>query len=143
VKARDPWAGALYAESLDQQERALEAHFRALAAVLAARSRVPALVALFPSFGQPFARYRYSDFHRVAATAAREAGLDVVDLLECFRPYNFRDVRVDVVHPSPLGHRVAAHGIADALCGLGWPCPRPGWTCRDYRKGEFPVVRGY
>ena len=45
-----------------------------------------------------------------------------MDLLDCYSAYDFRDLRVDVVHPSPLGHRVAAHAVRDALCARGWLC---------------------
>ena len=74
------------------------------------------------------------------------SGLAAVDLLECYSAYPFRDVRVDVVHPSPMGHRVAAHAIRDALCAREIACPGPvtdGPTCRDYRKEDFPLVQGY
>jgi len=69
-----------------------------------------------------------------------------VDLHDCYTAYAFREVRVDVVHPSPAGHRVAAHAIRDALCEQGVVCPGPvieGPTCREYRPGDFPTVRGY
>jgi lysophospholipase L1-like esterase len=143
VKARDPWAGPLYAETPTQQEDALTARFRTVASLLESGGKVPGLVAVFPTFGGHFDRYRHADFHRIAARAAAQAGLGLVDLIDCFRGYDFRDVRVDVVHPSPLGHRVAAHALADALCARGWPCPPAGRRCREYRRDEFKTVRGY
>lgn len=143
VHARDPWAGPLYAETLKQQEDALGARFRTIASLLESSGNVPGLVAVFPTFGSRFEKYRHPDFHRIAATAAAAAGLDLVDLIDCFQGYDFRDARVDVVHPSPLGHRVAAHGIADALCRRGWPCPPAGRRCGEYRKDELKTVRGY
>jgi hypothetical protein len=68
-----------------------------------------------------------------------------VDILDCYSAYEFRDLRVDVVHPSPMGHRVAAHAIRDALCARGWLCAGvpAGPSCTAYRKSEFPTVRGY
>jgi hypothetical protein len=69
-----------------------------------------------------------------------------VDLLDCFAGYDFRDVRVDVVHPNPLGHRVAAHAIVEALCAEGLLCGArpPGLgRCTDYAKDAFRSVRGY
>jgi lysophospholipase L1-like esterase len=143
VKARDPWAGPLYAATPTQQEDALAARFRTIASLLESGGKIPGLVAVFPTFGGRFDRYRHTDFHRIAARAAAEAGLGVVDLIDCFRGYDFRDVRVDVVHPSPLGHRVAAHGLADALCARGWPCPPAGRRCGEYDKDAFRTVRGY
>ena len=143
VRARDPWAGPLYAETLAQQQDALTARFRDIASLLASGGKVPGLVAVFPTFGGRFETYRHADFHRLAARSASEAGLGLVDLLECYRAYDYHDVRVDVVHPSPLGHRIAAHALADALCARGWPCPRAGRGCGGYRKDEFASVRGY
>ena len=143
VNARDPWAGPLYAETREQQEEALAARFRTIASLLESGGRVPGVVAVFPTFGGRFERYRHAEFHGMAARAAGAAGLGNADLLDCFRGYEFRDVRVDVVHPSPLGHRVAAHAIADALCARGWPCPPSGRGCGDYRPDEFKTVRGY
>lgn len=141
TRARDPWSGPLYAETLAEQEAALTARFHEAQAALGG---TPALVAVFPAFNGPFDdRYRHADFHRLAARAAKASGLGLVDLLDCYRGYVFRDVRVDVVHPSPLGHRVAAHALADALCARGWPCPTLGRTCGEYRSEEFPQVRGY
>ena len=143
VKARDPWAGPLYAETLAQQQDGLAARFRTIASLLESAGKIPGVVAVFPTFGGRFERYRHADFHRIATRAASDAGLGIVDLIDCFRGYDFRDVRVDVVHPSPLGHRVAAHALADALCVRGWPCPPAGRRCREYRKDDFKQVRGY
>lgn len=140
VRARDPWAGPLYAATLEQQEAALRSRFGTMAVLL---EKIPGLVAIFPAFGGHFDRYRHADFHRIATRAAGEAGLGVVDLLDCYQGYDFRDVRVDVVHPSPLGHRIAAHALADALCARGWPCHAAGRRCTEYRKDEFATVRGY
>ena len=69
-----------------------------------------------------------------------------IDFLTSPSAYDFRDLRVDVVHPSPLGHRVAAHAIRDALCARGWVCsggPTGGPSCAGYRAADFPRVRGY
>jgi lysophospholipase L1-like esterase len=144
VRTRDPWVGPLYAETLAQQQDALTARFRDLASVLEIGGKKrPGLVAVFPTFGGRFENYRHADFHRLAAKGAADAGLDLVDLLDCFRGYDYHDVRVDVVHPSPLGHRVAAHALADALCHRGWPCHITGRKCGDYRKEEFTTVRGF
>ena len=143
VRTRNPMPGPLYAEAVSQQQAELEARFATLA-VLLRDAGVPGLVAVFPTFGERFDRYPHRDLHRAVLAAARRSSLAAVDLLECLSAYDFRVARVDVVHPSPLGHRVAAHAIHDALCASGLPCPSPpAGRCRDYRPGDFASVRGY
>jgi lysophospholipase L1-like esterase len=145
VRARNPMPGPLYAEEVSQQRAALRARFATLAALLRDAGGIPGTVAVFPTFGERFDRYPHGLLHTAAVEAAREAGLLAVDLLECFRGYPFRAARVDVVHPSPLGHRVAAHAIADTLCGAGVLCPAPplAQACTAYRVEDFAAVRGY
>jgi lysophospholipase L1-like esterase len=145
VRARNPMPGPLYAEEASQQRAALRARFATVSALLRDAGEVPGLVAVFPTLGERFDRYPHGALHAAALAAARESGLRAVDLLDCFRGYPFRAARVDVVHPSPLGHRVAAHGIADALCAGGVLCPaRPlPRPCSAYRAEDFAAVRGY
>ncbi len=143
VRARDQ--GRIYGQTPEEQLPALRAQFAAVRSLLEARG-IPGLVAVFPVFGRRFDRYAHRDLETTIVGAARESGLGAVDLLDCFSAYDFRDVRVDVIHPSPLGHRVAAHAIRDALCSKGLACadaPKMAGTCRDYRPDAFPRVRGY
>jgi lysophospholipase L1-like esterase len=144
VRARNPLDGPLYAEAVAQQRAALEGKLAVLHALLAARG-IPGVVVVFPVLGVRWERYPYRDLHRAVALAAEAAGLAAVDLLDCYSAYDFRALRVDVVHPGPLGHRVAAHAVRDALCGRGWLCRAPlaGPPCTAYRAADFPVVRGY
>lgn len=145
VRAKNPLAGPLYEQAVSQQQAALAGRFAVLEALLAARG-IRGLVAVFPVLGTRFERYPYRDLHRAVVEAAEGAGLAAVDLLDCYSAYDFRDLRVDVVHPSPLGHRVAAHAIRDVLCRQGWLCDGglpPGPPCTAYRTADFPTVRGY
>jgi lysophospholipase L1-like esterase len=145
VRTKNPLAGPLYAEAVGQQEKALEGKFAVLQALLRPRG-VPCLVVVFPMLGVRFERYPYRDLHAAVAQAAEADGLGVLDLLDCYSAYDFRALRVDVVHPSPLGHRVAAHAIRDALCARGWVCSGgvpSGPSCRSYRPGDFRRMRGY
>jgi lysophospholipase L1-like esterase len=147
AKTKNPHGGRLYNEAVDRQRARLLRAFSEIARLLAPR-RIPALVAVFPTFGNRFENYPHADLHRTVTSAAEEAGLLTVDLLSCYSAYTdlrFWDLRTDVVHPSPMGHRIAAHGIADALCQrrLGCQTERPDGDCRTYRKEEFPAVRGY
>jgi hypothetical protein len=144
VRTRNPMPGPLYAEAVSQQQAELEARLGVVAALLRDAGGVPGLVAVFPTFGDRFDRYAHRDLHRAVLAAAAKSSLAVVDLLDCFAAYDFRAARVDVVHPSPLGHRVAAHAIGAALCANGLPCPEPPrGRCTDYRPEEFPTVSGY
>jgi lysophospholipase L1-like esterase len=144
VKARNPLEGPLYAEAADQQKRALAGKLAGLGSLLAARG-IPGMVVVFPVLGGRFERYPHRELHGAVVEAARGAGLAAVDLLECYSAYGFRDLRVDVVHPSPLGHRVAAHAVRDALCARGWLCDGvpPGPPCTAHRPSDFPRIRGY
>jgi lysophospholipase L1-like esterase len=145
AQARNPLAGPLYEEAVVEQKRALLARFRALHELLATR-QVPGFVAVFPTFGNKFENYPYRELHGAVLETARESGLLAVDLLDCFAAYDFHDVRVDVVHPNPMGHRIAAHAIRDALCARGLLCedaPASRGSCTAYDADGFPRVRGY
>ncbi|HEY7515823.1 MAG TPA: SGNH/GDSL hydrolase family protein [Vicinamibacteria bacterium] len=145
AEARNPLAGPLYAEAVAEQRKALAAHFRTLRELLASRG-LPGLVAVFPTLGNRFPNYPYRELHAAVLDSARDEGLLALDLLDCFSAYDFHDLRVDVVHPSPLGHRVAAHAIRDALCGRGLLCDgasAQALSCTGYRVEDFPRVRGY
>jgi lysophospholipase L1-like esterase len=145
VRARNPVGGPLYGDALAQQEMALDGKLAVLRELLASRG-IPGLVVVFPVMGGRFERYPHAALHRAVVAAAERNGLGALDLVDCYSAYDFRDLRVDVVHPSPLGHRVAAHATRDALCARGWLCEGgvPGGpSCRDYRAADFPRVRGY
>ena len=100
---------------------------------------------VFPTLGRRLVNYPHGEMHQAVAEAAQASGLAVLDLRDCYAGYDFRELRVDVVHPSPLGHRVAAHAIRDELCARGWLCAGgipSGPGCRDYRAADFPRVAG-
>ena len=144
VGARNPLSGPLYAEAVSQQRGALRASLGQLRGLLAPRG-IPGVVVVFPVLGGRFERYPHRELHRAVVETAEESGFAAVDLLDCYSAYEFRDLRVDVVHPSPLGHRVAAHAIRDALCARGWLCPEvpTGPGCTAYRPSDFRRVRGF
>jgi lysophospholipase L1-like esterase len=146
ARARNPMGEELYAATPEVLDAHLDASFLTLAGAVRPRG-IPAAVAIFPILGNRFENYPYQDLHARIARAAERAGLLAVDLLPCFASYPFRDVRVDVVHPNPLGHRIAAHAAADGLFARFFPgearpkaLDRP---CSSYRAEEFPSVRGY
>jgi hypothetical protein len=145
ARMKNPTRGPLYEGALSRQRAKLEAGFREAAALLGPTG-ARGVVAVFPAFSHRFVNYPHRELHQAVLAAAREAGLSAVDLLDCFLPYDLWETRVDSVHPSPFGHRIAAHAVADALCAGPLPCPETpadGRRCTDYRKDEFPVVRGY
>jgi len=144
VRARNPLAGPLYEQAVSEQKQALLSGFGVLESLLRPRG-IAGVVAVFPTFGGRFSAYPHRELHRVVHEAAEERGLVPVDLLDCYQAYDFRDLRVDVVHPNPMGHRIAAHALRDALCARGLLCegPAPAGRCTDYRIADFPTVRGY
>ncbi|HKZ31185.1 MAG TPA: SGNH/GDSL hydrolase family protein [Vicinamibacteria bacterium] len=144
VRAKNPLEGPLYAEAVSEQGKALQGQLAVLRSLLASRG-IPGLVVVVPVLGERFERYPHRELHAAVVAAADSESLAALDLVECFAAYEFRDLRVDVVHPSPLGHRVAAHAVRDALCARGWLCAGvpAGASCRDYRPSDFATLRGY
>lgn len=145
VRTRNPLPERLYAESADQQRAGLAAQMGAVKGLLGPRG-IPGIVTIFPTLGGRFEGYPHRDLHRIVDEASRDAGLAAVEVLPCYSAYDFHDLRVDVLHPSPLGHRVAAHAVRDALCARGLLCDggtAAGPACSSYRKADFAVVRGY
>ena len=144
--ARNPLGGELYDASPEILDAHLDASFTSLSGIARAKG-IDAAIVIFPVLGNRFENYPYKDLHaRIAAAAARHQ-LSVVDLLPCFRTYEYRSVRVDVVHPNPLGHRIAAHGAAEFVQRRLFPNDPPpaplARGCASYRAEEFPKVRGY
>jgi lysophospholipase L1-like esterase len=145
VGARNPLYAPPREGLLERQKGALGARFAEMQAILAPRG-IEGVVVVFPSLIGAWDSYPHTRLHRAVVEAAEGAGLVAVDLFRCFAGYHYRSVRVDVVHPNPMGHRVAAHAVRDALCERRILCPGPageGPTCRDYREEDFPAVRGY
>ncbi len=82
-----------------------------------ARQRgVPVTVAIFPMF-HDLEHYRFEEQHRRAAAVFREAGADVIDLLEVFRGRPTAELHVAPgdAHPNARAHRIAAEAIAGHL----------------------------
>ncbi len=151
LKARRTWArmknpirGQLYNESLERQRERLVRSFGEITTLLDPGD-IPALVAVFPTFGHRFKKYPHGRLHRMVVSAAEESGLSAVDLRPCFGGYKYWDVRVDVLHPSPLGHMVGAHAIAQALYTSGILHDEGSLSgrCTTYDVDDYPVVRGY
>jgi lysophospholipase L1-like esterase len=129
-----------------EQRKELSSRFSTIAEILRG-AFVPGLVAVFPLFNSRFDDYPYRDVHRSVIETAREVGIPAVDLLECFEAYDYRQVRADEIHPNPMGHRVAAHAILEAVCAGGTFCEgrtrAPARGCTSYRPEEFRQVRGF
>jgi lysophospholipase L1-like esterase len=144
--ARNPLGGDLYEVTPEALDAHLDASFGALSAIVGPRG-IKAAVAIFPILGNRFENYPHKALHAQVAAAAARAGLLAIDLLPCFAPYPFRDVRVDVVHPNPMGHRIAAHAAADRLLAAWFPDEKKpaelARSCASYRADEFASVRGY
>lgn len=136
----------LAAKRADQSSK-LESVFGSFARLWRQNGEIPSLVVLFPGLDYDYAAYPHAVFHELVADAAAHAGLPFLDLLACYSKYPVRDLAVDPVHPNPLGHRVAAHAMLDAidaeasLLGSDFDLTRIG-NCFDYRVEDFPAVRG-
>jgi lysophospholipase L1-like esterase len=129
----------------DAARRELDASFARLSAILAGAG-VPGLVAVFPTLDHPFDAYPHQWLHTLVIESAQRHGLGAVDLLGCLSSYAPEQVRVDPIHPNPLGHRVAAHAARDAVLEGGFLAlapPEDSGDCRSYRSSDFPSVRGY
>jgi lysophospholipase L1-like esterase len=130
----------------DAARRELDASFARLSAILAGAG-VPGLVAVFPTLDHAFDAYPHQWLHTLVIESARSHGLAAVDLLDCLRGYAPEQVRVDPIHPNPLGHRVAAHAARDAVVAGGLlahvSTEEDSGDCQSYRSSDFPAVRGY
>jgi lysophospholipase L1-like esterase len=145
VRAANRLEGRLYAREVGAQQRALAGQLAVLKTIVASH-RIPALVVVAPVLSVEFDRYPHRAIHRGVREAVEAESLAALDLFDCFAAYPLAPIRIDVVHPSPLGHRVAAHAVRDALCARGWLCQGgvpEGPTCRDYRPADFPTLKGY
>jgi len=125
---------------------AMAQRFEAAAGLLA-EADVPGLVVVFPTVECSQALYRNDWIHDIVGAEARRAGLELVDLRDCLGGYASRDAFVDPIHPTPLGHRVAAHAVLEYLARsdlLGVELDTSGLgDCGDYDPSDFPRVRGY
>ena len=113
---RDAYFRALHRDG-DGPQR-LASGFADLAAS-AREHHLRALVAIFPLFDESGPDTSLADVHARVAEQARQAGLDVVDLLPAFQAaaeVPHRDLRIDFLHPSPFGQRIAAAAILEHLC---------------------------
>ncbi len=93
---------------------------------LAREAGVPVLVAIFPATPlEDWDAYPHRDLHQQVAEAARERGMQVVDLLGAFVRHAPAALRLGPRdrHPTPRGHRVAAETIHARLLALLPPAP--------------------
>jgi len=81
-------------------------------------AQTPVLLVIFPLGRVPAdpAAYRYADLHAQVEAAARQAGLDVLDLVPAFAAAaGGPEYLLPDLHPNPLGHAIAAHAVAARL----------------------------
>ena len=119
----------LHADGRDEWRSVLRAFGRVRDA--AAERKIPAVVAIFPEPPlDSWENYQYTDLHAKVAAAAREFEFHPLDLLEAFRRYDAKSMRLapDDNHTTPLGHRVAACEIFKKVVALErsrFPTPLP------------------
>ena len=135
------------AQSLQNIRSELEKKLRKLKQIIQPYGNPTALI-IFPTFDVNFDKYPNRWLHEIIAQAAKEYHLNTIDLLEPFSKFAHTDVRVDFVHPNPLGHKIAAHsivmkidkmklvrGVKLDISGLEKP--------ESYDLSKIPKVRGY
>ena len=132
---RDEYFRALHRDAASA--RRVEQGFADLAA-LARERGARALVAIFPLFDETGADAALADLHARVAELARGAGLDVLDLLPAYRAAARafdRELRIDFLHPSPFGQRIAAAAVLDHLCRRQ-VLPRAAVDCGRRDQGD-------
>jgi lysophospholipase L1-like esterase len=80
---------------------------------LSAETEVAVLVVVFPVL-YDLESYPWAEAHGQVASAARERGFHVLDLLPAYQGHDPNDLQVvegDHVHPNAAGHRIAAGAI--------------------------------
>ncbi len=92
-----------------QLRQVLVPRMQEIAQIAAGRDVV---VMLFPSFDVVDGNYKNDWFHEEVGGTARSAGLHYLDLRDDFHHLPPEETSVDVVHPSPWGHLIAAHRLA-------------------------------
>lgn len=117
--------------------RDLDGRLQRFSELLRHSGEIRGVVAIFPTFDKPWSEYANGWLHETILESGRAHGLEVVDLRTCLSGYAPESVRVDPIHPNPLGHRIAAHAIAEVVAGVDLG------DCRGYRTQDFPAVRGY
>lgn len=84
---------------------------------LSRRADFSVLVTVFP-YLRDFETYSLGNDHDWIAQEAHRIGIDVLDLLPAMKGCRnglFEEIRVDELHPNPIGHRCAAQAIAEHI----------------------------
>jgi lysophospholipase L1-like esterase len=119
LRGLDPERIAPYVHETHRDEetwRSVEAGLARIGAVARADG-AELLLAITPLFVD-LDDYAFADVHAQVARAAAREGFAVLDLREALRghdPALLRLERRDLIHPSPLGHRLIAQAIASEL----------------------------
>ncbi len=146
VRTRNPLPERLYPETIDQQRAGLAAQM----AVRARSPRAPRHSGDRGHLSGPRGALRGLPPSRPAPTSSQKRaatpGSSPWTSFRCYSAYDFHDLRVDVVHPSPWGTGSrptpsAMPSAAGASSATASSAARP--ACSSYRKEDFAVVRGY
>ena len=84
-------------------------------------ARRPVFVPIFPVI-YDYRRYKWTDINDRIVELCREHALPYVSLLESYGKFDYNQLRVqrgDFTHPSVLGNRIAAEGIAGTMLQQG------------------------
>lgn len=79
--------------------------------------QIPVILAVSPIMFE-FDHYQWTWIHEKLLREGRGRGFQVIDLLDRYRKYSVKDIRVergDFVHPGELGHEVAAVTVGEMI----------------------------
>jgi len=97
-------------------------------AEISQQKHVPVIFLIHPIFEEngDYDSYFLAPLHARLSTAASESGLQVVDLLDAYRPYDPAELKLpsdlghDLWHPNEEGHRIAAAALLSFIDENGY-----------------------
>lgn len=84
----------------------------------AKKDNIPVVVVIFPLLYGNAEHYKWGWVHEKVREEAEKNGFPVIDLLDSYSPYNWKDLQIvksDIVHPNRKGQEIAAQEIYTLL----------------------------
>ena len=90
-----------------------------LLARVSGQEQIPVVIVIFPSLLEPLDRLgAFAAQRERVAKAARDNGMQVIDLYDAYREVGMQNLMLDAYHPNAKGHRIAASTIFQALAEM-------------------------